>query len=361
MFKGSGCHDTAEQLSDDDSDVSEGSDDDGHGDTVMPLRSSGMSNREGLSRATSHAWAKADSLCYIVDCSDRFLRVCGITREDVAGGRSIINLVKQSTPEKMMQQAYQLDELISGKVDASIKWCSELNESYKKQVYMIHVTLADQTKITASEIAHVLFVELKPVVRVEPQGHQVVNGHLEWGIRRRSTVNVLDRKMGLFRTTSGFFGSEKSGVSMATVAVSEAPPQLRVLLVDDSLLALKVLSRLITTEGHHVESRRSGEQALELLKNDHFDAVLITMNMPDMSGMEASLDLRRHEDLMQMYKSECGDEKLKIVAMMQAPDLTVPKKEALLTAGFDAYVAKPVTLQAFRELGLKPIPPSNSM
>ncbi len=74
--------------------------------------------------------------------------------------------------------------------------------------------------------------------------------------------------------------------------------------------------------------------------------------------MEASLDLRRHEDLMQMYKSESGEEKLKIIAMVQAPDLTVAKKEALLKAGFDAYVAKPVTLQAFQELGLKPIPPS---
>jgi len=41
-----------------------------------------------------------------------------------------------------------------------------------------------------------------------------------------------------------------------------------------------VLSKLIVGEGHEVEYRRSGEEALELLKTEHFDAVLIIMYAP---------------------------------------------------------------------------------
>ena len=41
-----------------------------------------------------------------------------------------------------------------------------------------------------------------------------------------------------------------------------------------------MLSKLIVGEGHEVEYRRSGEEALELLKTEHFDAVLITMYAP---------------------------------------------------------------------------------
>ena len=81
--------------------------------------------------------------------------------------------------------------------------------------------------------------------------------------------------------------------------------------------------------------------------------------MPDMTGRDATQDLRRHQDLMQTYKSETGDEKLKIIAMVQAPDLADPKQaEEIMRAGFDAYVAKPVTLKAFNALNLKPIPQS---
>ena len=43
---------------------------------------------------------------------------------------------------------------------------------------------------------------------------------------------------------------------------------------------------------------------------------------------------------------------------MQAPDLTPEKKRDILRAGFDNYVAKPVSLEAFRELNLRPIPVS---
>ena len=267
-----------EPDSDDDDDTDDEEVYDMH--SLMPIstRSSMIVSSQGLLSAAAQkqaAWAKADSLCYVVSCNDRFLKICGITRADVANGISIINLVKQSTPEKMMQQAYQLDELISGKVDASMKWSAELNEMYKDTVYTLNVTLADQLVAASMNGGkpYALDVVLKPAGGSDlPQGHQVVNGHLEWGLRRRSSVNILDRRMsGLFRSGKDLMREKEP------TQVAEAAPQLRVLLVDDSLLALKVLSKLIVAEGHHVDTRRRGEDALELLKTDHFDAVLITM------------------------------------------------------------------------------------
>jgi len=43
---------------------------------------------------------------------------------------------------------------------------------------------------------------------------------------------------------------------------------------------------------------------------------------------------------------------------LQAPDLKDKKRADIKKAGFDESIAKPVSLQAFRALNLKPVPRS---
>ena len=166
--------------------------DEGHDTTQAVLHSPTAVNISGKHHPHATPWATADALCYLVDCNNQFLKISGINREDLPTV-SIINLVKHTTPEKMMQQAYSLDELVSGKVDAGMKWTAELNETYKNINYMIHVTLSDP-KSTKSAKPSVMDVTLKPAAE-GPQGHSVVNGNLEWGLRRRSSINVLDNRL----------------------------------------------------------------------------------------------------------------------------------------------------------------------
>ena len=99
--------DAVAETVDDDSDSDE--DDEGLSEIVSSRQSS---------TKDAEAWAKADSLLYVIDASKIFLKICGLKAEDL-GVTSILNIVKQTTPEKMQQQAYQLDELVTGKVNTS--------------------------------------------------------------------------------------------------------------------------------------------------------------------------------------------------------------------------------------------------
>jgi two-component system, cell cycle sensor histidine kinase and response regulator CckA len=60
----------------------------------------------------------------------------------------------------------------------------------------------------------------------------------------------------------------------------------RVLLVDDEELLLRATESMLRTAGVEVEAALGGERALELLATRRFDAALIDLMMPRMSGIE---------------------------------------------------------------------------
>ena len=74
------------------------------------------------------------------------------------------------------------------------------------------------------------------------------------------------------------------------VALPEAPP--RILLADDSLSVRRVLGRTLQKLGYEVFTACDGAEALELLLDLPFDAVITDLEMPRMSGYELIDDLR---------------------------------------------------------------------
>ncbi|MCR8844290.1 ATP-binding protein [Paenibacillus sp. SC116] len=67
----------------------------------------------------------------------------------------------------------------------------------------------------------------------------------------------------------------------------------RILLVDDNYASLKALSNLLEIEGYICESARSGEAALELLKDgNRFNLCIMDVMMPKMSGFELCRTIR---------------------------------------------------------------------
>ena len=70
----------------------------------------------------------------------------------------------------------------------------------------------------------------------------------------------------------------------------------RILIVDDSALIRRVLSDIINSdERFEVADRASnGEEALELLKKNTYDAVVLDVNMPKMNGIQMLNELRKN-------------------------------------------------------------------
>ncbi len=61
---------------------------------------------------------------------------------------------------------------------------------------------------------------------------------------------------------------------------------IRVLVVDDEQIARLTLQRIVQVGGYDVVTVGSGEEAIAALNAEHFDVMLLDLNMPGMSGLE---------------------------------------------------------------------------
>ncbi len=100
----------------------------------------------------------------------------------------------------------------------------------------------------------------------------------------------------------------------------------RILVVDDDPQIRRVMRVTLTGQGYEVDDAKNGEAALERLRDQRFDLVLLDMNMPGMDGLETCRAIRG--------QSEVG------IIMLTVRDTESDKVDAL-DAGADDYVTKP--------------------
>ncbi len=115
---------------------------------------------------------------------------------------------------------------------------------------------------------------------------------------------------------------------------------LRILLAEDGLINQEVAVGLLEMKGHCVEVANNGLEALELLQRQHYDVILMDLEMPVMDGIEATREIRRLKspDLA----------KIPIVAM--TAHALQGTRDACLAAGQNAYLSKPIDPNALFEL-----------
>lgn len=72
-----------------------------------------------------------------------------------------------------------------------------------------------------------------------------------------------------------------------------AEPEARVLVVDDDPVNRKLLARNLEREGHRYATAEDGRRALELLRAEPFDVVLLDVLMPQLDGYEVLAEIER--------------------------------------------------------------------
>ena len=127
--------------------------------------------------------------------------------------------------------------------------------------------------------------------------------------------------------------------------------ELDILLVDDNNINCEIARHALEKDKHRVITAQDGLEALELLVRQHFDLILMDIQMPIMDGLTASEIIRSSEndsDLSQVTLpdslpenliQQCKGRHIPIVAMTASA--MTGDKEKCLAAGMDNYVTKP--------------------
>jgi len=111
----------------------------------------------------------------------------------------------------------------------------------------------------------------------------------------------------------------------------------KILIVDDNLLNLELAADVLELDGFEVITASSGREGITQAEQTHPDLVLMDLRMPEMSGLEAMLELHRNE-------ATCDIPVAVLTASAMKGD-----EEHLLASGFSAYLQKPIDPSRFAD------------
>ncbi|MBZ0156489.1 MAG: response regulator [Alphaproteobacteria bacterium] len=110
----------------------------------------------------------------------------------------------------------------------------------------------------------------------------------------------------------------------------------RVLLAEDNAVNQKLVASLLERRGYSVTIAGTGREVIEILEKQHFDLILMDIQMPEMDGIEAAR-------LIRSAVSPVINPRIPIIAM--TAHATSGYRDQCLEAGMDAYIAKPINIK----------------
>ncbi len=148
----------------------------------------------------------------------------------------------------------------------------------------------------------------------------VLSGNADSGAFFHALHEVLDTSDISTRTTDRFLSKKTSN------------KRYRILVVDDNKTIQLVTSTILEQAGHIVAQEYDGESALDRLLNEEFDAVIIDMQMPIMSGPETIRAYR--------YTEYGTDQHLPFIVL--SANASEEARQESEDAGADTFLIKPI-------------------
>jgi CheY-like chemotaxis protein len=119
----------------------------------------------------------------------------------------------------------------------------------------------------------------------------------------------------------------------STIAMSDPGSSAYILLVEDNLVNQKVASKILTKSGYQVDVVENGRLALDILKKNPYDLILMDIQMPEMDGLEATRRIRQTD-------SGVLNNNIPIIAVTANAMNT--DQQQCLEHGMNDYLTKPI-------------------
>jgi len=107
--------------------------------------------------------------------------------------------------------------------------------------------------------------------------------------------------------------------------------QPRILLAEDDATNQRVAMLMLKRLGYTANAVSNGREAIQAIKHQNYDLVLMNIVMPEIDGLEATRKIRK-----------LGYNRLKIIAITAY--VFPGAKEMCIAAGMDDYIPKPVRI-----------------
>lgn|SRR6185312_2740299 len=111
-----------------------------------------------------------------------------------------------------------------------------------------------------------------------------------------------------------------------------------ILIVEDNELNMRLLNDVLEAHGYAIIKTDHGEVAIDLARSAHPDVILMDIQLPDISGLEATRRLKQDEATRSIPV-------IAVTAFAMSGDERKARE-----SGCDAYVSKPIMLQPFLAL-----------
>jgi signal transduction histidine kinase/CheY-like chemotaxis protein len=130
-----------------------------------------------------------------------------------------------------------------------------------------------------------------------------------------------------------------STVTLPAAGISASSLSLRILLAEDNLVNQRVAMTMLGKMGHRITLATNGLEALEQWRQSDFDLILMDVQMPEMTGLQATTQIRREEVI---------GAHVPIVAMTASA--MSEDRDRCLAAGMDDFISKPVSYKAIEQM-----------
>lgn len=270
----------------------------------------------------------------------------------VAGKKILFTIsVTEAVPEKIVADPVRFRQILSNLLGNAVKFTEEgkieiaLDCRQKEDGLHIHCSVTDTGIGIPTPESYDLF---EPFSQLESSYRKKYKGTgLGLSIVKQlvtlmgGTVHIESRKNSGTRVAFDFSAQTNRCSSQAVssnpliCSTKFSKESYRILLVEDEPINQQIIRSILEKFGHGVTIANNGYEAIDMLRRDRFNCILMDIQMPEMDGIETTRKIRNSKEMAMFSKIPI----IALTAFAMTGD-----KEKCMQAGMNGYLSKPVNI-----------------